>query len=145
MALSHSAAVLALINDADLEHDEAVHVFEADKAIIGGNWFVYLSDGQLAGGPVNADGTLDWGTLTTIDMPDAFEYPDLCRKARAMLDAASEPQEAQRGLDPAALEAAQRYAVSFNGAIDRLFTPPAACDLERAINQRAEGRGPGRA
>lgn len=79
----------ALVEDADLSPAEAAHVFDAPKAVIGGNWFVLLSDGQLAGGPVNMDGTLDWGMLTTIDMPDCFEYPELTRRATAMLNAAA--------------------------------------------------------
>lgn len=137
-------AIQALMNDADLDLGEAQHVFDADKAIIGGNWFVYLSDGQLAGGPVNNDGTLDWGMLTTIDMPDVFEHADLCRKARAMLDAGAaanaEEGESRRaeqreqanphqGMNEAAMEDVRRFA---RGSGD---------DLERAMQHRSEVRG----
>ena len=79
----------ALVEDADLTLEEATHVLGAHTAIIDGNLFVYLSDGQLAAAPITVEEAIDWSLLTTVDMPDVFEHADLCRKARLMLDAAT--------------------------------------------------------
>jgi hypothetical protein len=101
--ITKAHALDVLMSDADLTATEAMHVAMAHKAIIGGNWFCLDSEGNLAGGPVNADGSLDYSLYTTIDMPDAFEYPELCAQARAMLEAPTRLEMGVENMKPQAM------------------------------------------
>jgi hypothetical protein len=89
----------ALVDDAMFSEAEAREILAADKVLIGGNWFCLLQ-GDLAGGPLNLDGSLDFSACCVIDMPDRFEYPELTGRALRMLHAnmddieADQPREA---------------------------------------------------
>lgn len=83
-----SPPLRALIRDAMFDPADAVRIINADKVVIDGNWFCRLS-GDLAGGPVNLDGSLDFSACCVIDMPDVFEHPALIRQAERMLAAAA--------------------------------------------------------
>lgn len=75
-----------LMEEASFDEEQARAILGADKVLIGDNWFCLL-DGELTGGPVNADGTLNFAYCAVIDMPDHFEYADITRRAELMLGA----------------------------------------------------------
>lgn len=84
---ARESAIASVMENMECDRPDAEKIVDGDKVVIGGNWFCLDDSGSLCGGPVNADGTLDYELFSLIDMPDLFEHAELCAKAHAMLTA----------------------------------------------------------